>query len=273
MKTFTYSILIGSAFLLTNACLPGSHKPENSRERGSYSASFFSRNQAEKIKLRDGTAIVGKDYKLDETIRKNLESFLDSPQDLYRKPRESKEMSEAVKQGLSWPEALGIYHYTRGGYRDFSAYFGGGSFDWGNGRLTEEQVGWLILATVSGLNKLPVHQGTVYFGASLVLNDFLPVLEAGKPFSHKNFTSTSIDKATAETFATKELQRGTGSFLFTIENSKTGKNIERCSYWNEKEILFPPFHPFRVKEIKKAGEIKSGSESIPRYEVVLEDNP
>lgn len=222
----------------------------------------------ETVKMADGTVISTKDYKLDDRIRTELEKLMDLGE-LYTKPRESKEMKTAVEMGLNWAEALGIYHYSRGGYNDYMAYWGGDDYHWAHGRATREQIGWLILATISGLNKLPKFNGTVYFGAALSLKEFFPLLKEGHPFYQGNFTSTSLDMAVAEKFSRGNLEKGRGSFLFTIENSATGSDIAPYSYWNEKEVLFKPSHKFRVISVKLNGEIPLQDGSAPRYEIVL----
>lgn len=268
MRLISRFLLPAPLVFLTISCRISSNIniARGSSENAEISGLFDGRKET--VKLADGTVISAKNYKLDDRIRLELEKLMDQG-DLYPKPRESPEMKAAVEKGLSWAEALGIYHYSRGGYNDYMAYWGGGDFHWAHGRATKEQIGWLILATISGLNKLPKFQGTVYFGAALSLKEFLPLLKEGQPFYQRNFTSTSLDLAVAEKFSRNNLKKDLGSFIFTIENSATGSDIVPYSYWSEKEVLFSPAHQFRVKSVKLNGEIPIQGGSVPRYEIVL----
>ena len=103
-------------------------------------------------------------------------------------------------------------------------------------------------AAVSGVNKLPAYQGTVYFGAALS-QDYLDELKTGSSFVNRNFLSTSKDLEVARRFAQPGMDARQDSVrvIFEVEDSCHGRDISSFSaVQSEKEVLFLPMHPFKV---------------------------
>jgi hypothetical protein len=156
-------------------------------------------------------------------------------------------------------------------YDAFRQYFNGEELKQVRDRLNDNQVEPLFLATISAINKLPKHKSSVYFGACLDLKTFLPLLKPGKFFSQRNFTSTSLSQEVA--FGFSSCTPGNiemGSMMFTIENSHSGSDVSEFSAIRaEKEILFLPGQPFRVKSFIEVP--KGESSETTMYEVQLVD--
>jgi SPP1 gp7 family putative phage head morphogenesis protein len=99
-----------------------------------------------------------------------------------------------------------------------------------------------------GLEKLKPVKTTVFRGANLTkeqLNSYLDAFKNNTPVTETAFTSTSLNKKTAERF---------GDTIFKIE-SKNGKNITVLSKYGdaESELLFKPDTKFKITETKDFG--------------------
>jgi len=246
-------------------------------ENDSDTQSLFSKNKEWQIKLRSGKTINTKNYSLEASYESIIVDFIKSDQDLYTKPESNSQVVAGVAAGLNVAEALAIFHYTRGGYGDYTKYLSGEpEISYGSGKLLEKQVEAFFLATISAKNKLPTKRNAkLYFGANLPLEVFLPLLKKGMTYSQRNFTSTSMEKSVAELFAGitfPQNRPGNGCFVFTIEDSSTGVDITPFSEFNESEFLFSPNQPFLVSDFSEGKVLKIDNiEYCRTFEVTLKE--
>lgn len=242
---------------------------------------FGSKNRQPTIVLRDGRSIDVKKYRIDtktKTFIEELDKFrtLVSPTDVNSLPNPEKFWRQhwdssfeiAKKHGIISAELFGLREYTGGGYGQIKDYFDPEK------ELTEaskKETEAILLAGISALNKLPRHQGTVFFGACLNEKVFLPLLKPAEVFWQNNFTSTSTDEMISGIFASG-CRSGEGAFHFTVEKSSSGAQVSDFSLLSrEAEVLFPPALPFRVKSfMPRVGEHDAGAD-YPQYNVVLEE--
>jgi hypothetical protein len=91
-------------------------------------------------------------------------------------------------------------------------------------------------------SKFKPHVGKVYRGQKAFFTGWV---KPGAVISEKKFLSTSLDRSTAEGFASKGM--GTKKLLIEMD-SKTGRNVDNFSLVSgEDEVLFPPGSQFRIE--------------------------
>jgi hypothetical protein len=216
------------------------------------------------ITLRDGRVVDVKNFRVDDETSKYLER-----QEIFKRDLQDLKQDDISRSyGLTLVELHSLYRYTQEFYIYVSQYFSPNVI---LGQNEIMQIEATLLAAISGLNKLPRYHGTVYFGACLSLKDFLPILRQGQLFWQNNFTSTSTEKLIATPFASF-CNDGDGSMNFTIANSHSGADISGISrHPNEKEVLFSPAQPFRIKSITQGNSADNKDQIVPTYEIALEE--
>lgn len=89
---------------------------------------------------------------------------------------------------------------------------------------------------------------TLYRGAEPYDPD-LRTLEVGKQFTHKHFTSTSLDMRIAQQFAAKNSGQPTHHYIFVLSNAEQGAPVHFFSALSEQEILLKADTRFVVTDV------------------------
>ncbi|WP_329071032.1 putative T7SS-secreted protein [Amycolatopsis sp. NBC_01480] len=142
------------------------------------------------------------------------------------------QLDRAPDVGLGNEEVRALDHYTGMAHQDLNSALRAG--DTGALRTMDPE----ISEAVSGLNKLPAHQGEVYRGIDIAphdMNAFLDRYSPGASVREPAFTSADMNQAFS------------GNVEFVIQ-STTGKDISwlKDASVGQSEVLFPPGSGFRV---------------------------
>jgi hypothetical protein len=162
----------------------------------------------------------------------------------------------ACIHGVSDAEMIAIRGYSSGDYEKLNAALRNPT---ANPKLVAILRPYINLA-VSGLEKLPDYQGTVYRGSKMTaewVKKYEDASKAGQLMSDPAFLSTSYSQTQAEVFRdqpdAEAKKAGKIPVMYTIQ-SKHGKRIEFLSYKaREAEVLFKPNTAFRVLRVDRVG--------------------
>jgi hypothetical protein len=268
------------AFLI---CIAGCKSIQVPRDQESQDSNLnsifsgFSFGNSQKYKLPSGRVVNLSKYVIEPNVQSALEK---NPFKIYLgdlKVNEAfQDRLKLMKEfGISEIEVAALVAYSAWSYNYFKKYLDGDEIPTERSLIDASQIEPLFLATVAAFNKLPKNKSTVYFGACLNLNVYLPLLEREKIFNQRekifnqrNFTSTSRNLEVARHFAACDQSIGMGSFIFTVHDSQLGADFSKVSFVpGEEEILFIPGQPFRVKDINKLPVDRDVE--APQYEVDL----
>lgn len=112
---------------------------------------------------------------------------------------------------------------------------------------------YLASLFIKGFRNLPAHEGEVYRGTVLNIEDY----KMDQTICWKGFTSTSLDQKMALEFLKgRNIEPGSAEkkVFFTIKG-KSGRNIENISFFPlEREIVFRGYTSFKVTSILKPKE-------------------
>lgn len=220
---------------------------------------FFNAKE-EKFETLDGKEILLREYKLTSEVTERIKQIIKAHFGL-RELQKYPTYKKAVQNGLNEFEATSLIYYTGGGARLFGEWLSDRTMKSEDDDLSSVDIEALFLGTISGLNKLPPSNSRLYFGATLTERYLKDYIQKGKLWSNNNFTSTSLDREVAETFATGSNDKSDKRCIFIIDNSTHGRKIDEfSSYPKEKEVLFIPMQQFKI--ISTSNEKKSGRDYI-----------
>jgi hypothetical protein len=271
----TFHVFFCGIFALL-ICIAGCQSIQVPRDQESQDSNLnsifsgFSFGNSQKYKLPSGRVVNLSEYVIEPNVQSALEK---NPFKIHLgelKVNEAfQDRLKLMKEfGVSEIEVAALVAYSTWSYNYFKKYLDGDEIPTERSLIDASQIEPLFLATVAAFNKLPKNKSTLYFGACLNLNAYLPLLKRGKIFNQRNFTSTSRNLEIARPFATCDQSTGLGSFIFTVHDSQLGADVSKVSFVpGEEEILFIPGQPFRVKGINKLP-VDSDVEA-PQYEVDL----
>lgn len=127
----------------------------------------------------------------------------------------------------------------------------------GVGEKSVQEQAWVMKAAVSGLNRLPPYNGTVYNGQPLPLIALGPggtyLLDQVQAYVNFNyFPGRQIRQdtffSTARSIGASFISKATHNLAWVIENVRTGRDIQPISDKpGEEEVLFPPGARFMVQ--------------------------
>jgi hypothetical protein len=269
-RALTLSLAIASLTSLP-ACKFGEPASTQRNRQGATAQGLFGSSQSnekQEITLRDGRVIDVPNYKLDSKTAAIVDGNPSSQNILSVLGPVQNEI--VTKNGLTSAESAALMLYVGNAYRAYAEYLAGATTFSELSEMSVKEIEALFLATISAVNKFPKTKATVHFGACLPLDVYLPLIRPGEFFSQRNFTSTSMELDTAAIYARCIDKPEHGEMNFTIDNSHSGADISEFSILSfEKEVLFPPAQPFRIKSIKERP--KARPDQSVGYNIVLEE--
>jgi hypothetical protein len=146
---------------------------------------------------------------------------------------------------LTPDEVRNIYRYTTdAGYQEMNTYLRSpSSFSPGDAARIQDEVD----AAVSGMSKLPAHDGVTFRGTTMPQHVLDQWKEVGNEVSDRAFWSTSTDYDVAQGF------RNGGNAFVTVEG-RSGVDVQPLSHYGlEAEILMPPGTRFEVRDSQQIG--------------------
>lgn len=162
----------------------------------------------------------------------------------------------ARRHALTAGEMAAIKLYTASDYQYMNPALAN-DMDWMSSQFSrastpaDQQVareeGWLHARfAIRGLKKLPAHSGTTWRGGGFTAEQLATLYPVDGIVTMPAFTSTSLDRSTAERFATREGRHPKLAVLFEVRG-RTGREVASFSQMaREREILVLPYTRFRV---------------------------
>lgn len=112
--------------------------------------------------------------------------------------------------------------------------------------------GILSKVLASALNKLPESKESVVFRGSMIPHERIGEYTVGKVITQGKFSSVTTMEGRASQFASQNAAFGGMQTIYTIENPKKAKDVDRFSFFpKEKERIYAPNQQWEITQVFK----------------------